>query len=72
MNLFNISLKNVQNSISNYLMYFASIVFSVFIFFSFKSIQYNASLAHINKNFKSGINAASIIIIVFAFMFIYY
>ncbi|MBU3201141.1 FtsX-like permease family protein [Clostridium estertheticum] len=72
MNLFNISLKNVQNSISNYLMYFASIVFSVFIFFSFKSIQYNDSLAHISKSFKSGINAASIVIIVFAFMFIYY
>lgn len=71
MNLFRISLKNVQNSILNYVMYFASIVFSVFIFF-FKSIQYNASLAHISKGFKSGINAAAVIIVIFAFMFIYY
>lgn len=72
MNLFNVSLKNVKNSMSNYVMYFVSIVFSVFIFFSFKSIQYNDSLTNINKSFKAGINAAAIVIIVFAFMFIYY
>ena len=72
MNLFNVSLKNVKNSMSNYVMYFVSIVFSVFIFFSFKSIQYNDSLNNINKGLKSGINAASVVIVVFAFMFIYY
>lgn len=72
MNLFNVSLKNVRNSMSNYVMYFVSIVFSVFIFFSFKSIQYNESLTNINKNFKAGINAAAVVIIVFAFIFIYY
>lgn len=72
MNLFNLSLKNVKNSMSNYVMYFVSIVFSVFIFFSFKSIQYNDSLNKISKNLKGGINAASVVIIVFAFMFIYY
>lgn len=72
MNLFNVSLKNVRNSMSNYVMYFVSIVFSVFIFFSFKSIQYNDSLTNINKNFKAGINAAAVVIIVFAFIFIYY
>jgi putative ABC transport system permease protein len=72
MNLFNIAMKNVKNSVSNYIMYFMSVVFSVFIFFSFKSIQYNEALATINKNLKVSINAASIILALFSLMFIYY
>ncbi|WP_017415265.1 ABC transporter permease [Clostridium tunisiense] len=72
MNLFNVSLKNVKNSAPNYIMYFVSIVFSVFIFFSFKSIQYNEALAALSKNLKVSINAASIVLALFSFMFIYY
>lgn len=72
MNLFNVSLKNVKNSISNYGMYFISIIFSVFIYFSFKSIQYNEGLATLRKSMKSGLNAASIVIVVFSFVFMYY
>ncbi|WML37660.1 FtsX-like permease family protein [Clostridium sp. OS1-26] len=72
MNLFNISMKNVKNSLSNYIMYFMSVVFSVFIFFSFKSIQYNKALVNIDKRLIVSINAASIILALFSFMFIYY
>ena len=72
MNLFNVSLKNVKNSISNYIMYFASIVFSVFIYFSFKSIQYNDALSKISEKFQTGLGAASVVIVIFSFIFIYY
>ncbi|MCM1990186.1 ABC transporter permease [Oceanirhabdus seepicola] len=72
MNLFNVSLKNVKNSISNYGMYFISIIFSVFIYFTFKSIQYNEGLSTLRKSMKSGLNAASIVIVVFSFVFMYY
>ncbi|RDY26770.1 ABC transporter permease [Romboutsia weinsteinii] len=72
MNLFNISLKNVKKSFSNYVMYFISIVFSVFIFFSFKSIQYNDALSTLGSKTTAGINSASIVIALFSFAFIYY
>ncbi|RDY23828.1 ABC transporter permease [Romboutsia maritimum] len=72
MNLFNISLKNVKNSFSNYIMYFVSIIFSVFIFFSFKSIQYNEALSILGDKSRTSINAASSVIALFSFLFIYY
>lgn len=72
MNLFNIAIKNVKNSVANYIMYFMSVVFSVFIFFSFKSIQYNEALVNIDKRLVESINVASIILALFSFMFIYY
>ncbi|WP_346887668.1 FtsX-like permease family protein [Clostridium sp. UBA1056] len=72
MNLFNIAIKNVKNSVANYVMYFMSVVFSVFIFFSFKSIQYNEALVNIDKRLVESINIASIILALFSFMFIYY
>ena len=72
MNLFSVSLKNVKNSFSNYIMYFISIIFSVFIFFSFKSIQYNEALSVLSEKARSGINSASIVIALFSFLFIYY
>ncbi len=72
MSLFSLSLKNVKNSLSNYVMYFISIVFSVFIFFTFKSIQYNNALLVLSNSKRVGINGASIVIAVFSFLFIYY
>lgn len=72
MNLFNISFKNVKNSASNYIMYFISIVFSVFIHFIFNSIQYNEALSILGKSKRAGINSAAIVIALFSFMFIYY
>ncbi|MGX4600464.1 FtsX-like permease family protein [Faecalimicrobium sp. JNUCC 81] len=72
MNLFSISFKNVKNSVSNYIMYFISIVFSVFIYFTFKSIQYNEALSILGKTKRTGINSAAIVIAFFSFMFVYY
>lgn len=72
MKLYNISLKNLKNSISNYTMYFVSIVFCVFIFFSFKSIQYNEALNSAGVKVSVAVNTGSIVIAGFVFLFIYY
>ncbi|WP_027701883.1 ABC transporter permease [Metaclostridioides mangenotii] len=72
MKLYNISIKNLKNSVSNYTMYFASIVFCVFIFFSFKSIQYNEALNSAGVKVSAAVNVGSIIIAGFVFLFIYY
>ncbi|HAU5257245.1 TPA: FtsX-like permease family protein [Clostridioides difficile] len=72
MTLFRIAMKNVKNSFFNYLMYFISIVFSVFIFFSFKSIEYNKALSSLGEKTRMSINTSSILIVAFVFLFIYY
>lgn len=72
MSLFRIAVQNVKNSFFNYLMYFISIVFSVFVFFSFKSIEYNEALSLIGEKTRMSINTSSIVIIIFVFLFIYY
>ncbi|MBY2478021.1 ABC transporter permease [Clostridioides difficile] len=72
MSLFRIAMQNVKNSFFNYLMYFVSIVFSVFVFFSFKSIEYNDALSSLGEKTRTGINTSSIVIIIFVFLFIYY
>ncbi|HBF6469860.1 TPA: ABC transporter permease [Clostridioides difficile] len=72
MTLFRIAMQNVKNSFFNYLMYFISIVFSVFVFFSFKSIEYNEALSSLGEKTRMSINTSSIVIVVFVFLFIYY
>lgn len=72
MKLYSISLKNLKNSISNYTMYFISIVFCVFIFFSFKSIQYNSAMDSVSEKINIGVNSGSVVIAIFVFLFIYY
>ncbi|MBZ1283520.1 ABC transporter permease, partial [Clostridioides difficile] len=72
MTLFRIAMQNVKNSFFNYLMYFISIVFSVFVFFSFKSIEYNEVLSSLGEKTRMSINTSSIVIVVFVFLFIYY
>ncbi|VIG60731.1 ABC transporter permease [Clostridioides difficile] len=69
MTLFRIAMKNVKNSFFNYLMYFISIVFSVFIFFSFKSIEYNKALSSLGEKTRMSINTSSILIVAFVFLF---
>ncbi|MDB0441490.1 ABC transporter permease [Clostridioides difficile] len=72
MSLFKIAIRNVKKNFLSYFMYFISIVFSVFIFFSFKSIEYNEALSLLDRKAKIGINTSSIVIVVFVFLFIYY
>ncbi|WP_125152656.1 ABC transporter permease [Clostridium rectalis] len=75
MKLFNIALKNVKNSYKNYIIYFTSMVFSVTIYALFKSIEYNEQITTVSKEMKKvgqGFQAASYIIALFVFIFIWY
>lgn len=75
MNLFNIAFRNIKRNFYNYFLYFTSMVFSIMIYYVFTSIQYNKQVIDLAKEsakISTGFKAASIIIAVFAAMFILY
>ncbi|MCY6485801.1 ABC transporter permease [Clostridium aestuarii] len=75
MNLFNIAARNVKRNFYNYFVYFVSMIFSIMIYFTFVSIQYNEQvlqLAQVKERIGSGFKAASIVIAIFAAIFIWY
>ncbi|WP_180946843.1 ABC transporter permease [Peptostreptococcus faecalis] len=75
MGLFNLSTKNVKRNFKNYSVYFISIVFNVLIYFTFMSIKYNKEFGEAlktNKVISSSFELASIILIMFAVIFIGY
>ena len=75
MTLFNIALRNIKRNFNSYFIYFASMVFSIMIYHVFTSIQYNEQVISLQEA-KSSIFAtfklSSIIIALFAGIFIWY
>lgn len=73
--LFNIAKKNVEKNLKGYFLYFISIVFTVCVYYTFRSLQYNPSidtaLASSSKA-STAFNAASFIIALFSILFIAY
>lgn len=75
MNLFSIAIKNIKSNFKNYFLYFVSMVFSVMIYFTFTSIQYNEQIVElVNKRAKimGAFNASAVIILLFSAVFIWY
>lgn len=75
MGLFNIALKNIKRNFRNYFLYFVSMVFSIMIYFTFVSIEYNTQVQKVIDNsekFSVVFKASSIVIIVFVTVFIWY
>lgn len=75
MDLFDIAFKNIKRNFYNYFLYFASMVFSIMIYFTFTSIQYNTQVQKVvgsSINFSSVFKAAAIVIAVFVAIFIWY
>ncbi|MHC1682203.1 MAG: FtsX-like permease family protein [Clostridiaceae bacterium] len=75
MSLFSIAFKNIRRNFYNYFLYFVSMVFSIMIYFIFTSIQYNSQVveaADASAKLSTSFKAASIIIAIFAAMFILY
>src|SRR5690554_6688827 len=78
MTLFSLARKNVAGNYRNYLIYFVSMIFSVVIYYTFVSLQYNPDiLASMEspsmKNFVSDVFfQASIMLILFVAVFIWY
>lgn len=75
MTLFDIAYKNIKRNFQNYFLYFTSMVFSIMIYFTFTSIQYNdqviklvSSSMKIDNTFK----ASAVVIAIFSAMFIWY
>ncbi len=73
--LFNIAKKNIQKNLKGYFLYFFSIVFTVCIYYSFKSLQYNPSIDSVLSSggkVSTAFNSASIVIALFSILFIWY
>lgn len=75
MNLFDIAVRNIKKNLSNYFLYFISMVCSIMIFYTLKSIQYNKQimdLSNLNEKIENAFSSMSIVIALFAFVFIWY
>ncbi|SFA88701.1 MULTISPECIES: FtsX-like permease family protein [unclassified Bacillus (in: firmicutes)] len=75
MTLTDIAKKNIRKNLKDYYLYVNSMIISILIFFTFKSLQYNQnlldSLGTVDK-VESALNAASFVLILFAAVFIFY
>jgi putative ABC transport system permease protein len=75
MGLFDIAFKNIKRNFYNYFLYFVSMVFSIMIYFTFTSIQYNTQVQKVvgaSMNFSVVFKAAAIVIAIFVTIFIWY
>lgn len=75
MTLFSIAIRNVKNNFYNYFLYFASMIFSIMIYYTFTSIQYNEQVLQIagaSQKVAVALNASSIVIAIFSAIFIWY
>lgn len=75
MTLFSIALKNVKRNFYNYFVYVVSMVFSIMIYYVFTSIKYNEqvlALANMEKRITTAFSLSSVVIAIFAAIFIWY
>lgn len=75
MGLFDIAFKNIKRNFYNYFLYFASMVFSIMIYFTFTSIQYNTKVQEVvgaSINYSVVFKAAAVVIAIFVAIFIWY
>ncbi|GAB6502222.1 hypothetical protein bcgnr5385_49550 [Bacillus cereus] len=52
MTLSSIALRNIQRNFKDYFVYFASMIFSIVIYFTFKALQYNSQMEKERKLLK--------------------
>ncbi len=75
MTLFNVVMKNLRHNFRQYLIYMASMVFSILIYFTFISLQYNeqiASVSGLNDKMQPLLLVVSFILLLFMVIFIGY
>jgi putative ABC transport system permease protein len=75
MGLFQIAFKNIKRNFYNYFLYFGSMVFSIMIYFTFTTIQYNTQVQNIvgsDTKFSIVFKSATIVIALFVSIFIWY
>ncbi|PEY31723.1 ABC transporter permease [Bacillus cereus] len=75
MTLSSIALRNIQRNFKDYFLYFASMIFSIVMYFTFKALQYNSQMekaAEGSKKISGGFQASSVMLIIFVAVFIIY
>ncbi|OAB43281.1 FtsX-like permease family protein [Paenibacillus glacialis] len=75
MTLFSITKKNMQSNFKSYVLYFASMIFSIVIYFTFESLHYNDYLVKqigASKQISDVFTASSVILMIFVGIFIWY
>ncbi|PLR96760.1 ABC transporter permease [Bacillus sp. T33-2] len=75
MSLFNLAKRNIQKNIRQYLLYFYPMVFSIVLYFTFVSLQYNEQIideATALDKIEPAFMAASVMLLIFAAIFIWY
>jgi putative ABC transport system permease protein len=75
MTLFSIARKNIRKNFTNYFLYFSSMIFSIVIYFTFVSLKYDKTIQATSESstkISSVFNAASVVLIIFIAIFIWY
>ncbi|MEI4619635.1 ABC transporter permease [Bacillus cereus] len=75
MTLSSIALRNIQRNFKDYFLYFASMIFSIVIYFTFKALQYNSQMekaAEGSKKISGAFQVSSVMLIIFVAVFIIY
>lgn len=75
MTLFSIARKNIRKNFTNYFIYFASMIFSIVIYFTFVSLKYDDSIqlaAEGSNKISSVFSGASVVLMIFVAIFIWY
>ncbi|MEC2074993.1 ABC transporter permease [Metabacillus fastidiosus] len=75
MTLFNIASKNIRKNFKNYFIYFASMIFSIVIYFTFVSLKYAKSIqvaSDTSPKISSAFSGAAVVLLIFVAIFIWY
>jgi len=75
MTLFDIAYKNIKRNFQSYFLYFISMVFSIMIYFTFTSIQYNdqvTKLVSASMRLDAVFKSSAVVIAIFSAIFIWY
>jgi len=75
MTLFKIAGKNIRKNFANYFLYFASMIFSIVIYFTFVSLKYDSTIQTASdgsQKISSAFSGAAVVLIVFVAVFIWY
>lgn len=75
MTLFSIATKNIRKNFTNYFLYFASMIFSIVIYFTFVSLKYDKTIqaaSDTSPKISSAFSGAAVVLLIFVAIFIWY
>ncbi|WP_454054134.1 FtsX-like permease family protein [Clostridium sp. Marseille-Q7071] len=75
MKLSSIAIRNIRRNFKDYFIYFASMIFSIVIYFTFKALQYNSQIAKASgesNNIGDAFKISSVMLVIFVAVFIIY